>query len=613
MTNATETARWLRDLRRFLPLKSQFILSGNVRDLHTQYSGGDTVAAMPLQNVLADELAAAGYANVVVYQPLTGFHPMPMADRPPPDPSLLPALGVPDQGQIGQAGLDLLGTTIDRLAAYTGDPTALVIDFASRLIVRSDVLSPSEHQLFTRALIHSHTAQTRPCGKDRLPFFNTIIWVVEKEGDLPDWLIIANPRVRHIPIPSPDHIARRTVGRSLLKNWPGARDVPAANLSEAEQALVDETEGMLLIDLNAIAQLARTEGVDVGKVEDAVRRYKVGVTEDPWQKIDHERIRQASSFVETRIKGQRHAVTHMLDIVKRAVTGVGRTRRGAPRGIAFLAGPTGVGKTELAKTVTSLLFGDESAYIRFDMSEFSAEHADQRLIGAPPGYVGYDMGGELTNAIREKPFSVVLFDEIEKAHPRILDKFLQILDDGVLTSGRGERVYFSEALLIFTSNLGIFSLDETGHRVATIRPDEPLEEITVKVRLEIENHFKLVLNRPEILNRLGENIIVFDFIRPEIAMQIFDQLLKALVEAIGRAGFEIQVGERERAALRALCLADLSNGGRGIRNRLEALFVNPLSRALFDSGARSGERYEVEALSGDTTGALTLIKRSASS
>ena len=137
---------------------------------------------------------------------------------------------------------------------------------------------------------------------------------------------------------------------------------------------------------------------------------------------------------------------------------------GRPRGVAFLAGPTGVGKTELAKSVTQLLFGDESAYIRFDMSEFSAEHSDQRLIGAPPGYVGYDAGGELTNAVREKPFSVVLFDEIEKAHPRILDKFLQILDDGVLTSGRGDRVYFSESIIIFTSNLGIYSTAADGTR-----------------------------------------------------------------------------------------------------------------------------------------------------
>src|SRR5262249_8861233 len=160
-----------------------------------------------------------------------------------------------------------------------------------------------------------------------------------------------------------------------------------------------------------------------------------------------------------------------------------------------------------------------------DMSEFSAEHSDQRLIGAPPGYVGYDVGGELTNAVREKPFSVVLFDEIEKAHPRILDKFLQILDDGVLTSGRGDRVYFSEAFIIFTSNLGIYRLDRDGERIPNVTAEEPLRVIEAKVRTEIERHFMLTLGRPEILNRIGENIIVFDFIRPVIAVDIFNQIV----------------------------------------------------------------------------------------
>ena len=188
-------------------------------------------------------------------------------------------------------------------------------------------------------------------------------------------------------------------------------------------------------------------------------------------------------FVSGGSSGRDHAVTHMLDIVKRAVTGVGGVRRGGrPRGVAFLAGPTGVGKTELAKTITELLFGDESAYIRFDMSEFCAEHADQRLIGAPPGYVGYDAGGELTNAIRERPFSVVLFDEIEKAHPRILDKFLQILDDGVLTSGRGDRVYFSESVdrLHLQSRHLLGGPD--GDRSPNVIPGEPFEEVRAKVR-----------------------------------------------------------------------------------------------------------------------------------
>ncbi len=294
----------------------------------------------------------------------------------------------------------------------------------------------------------------------------------------------------------------------------------------------------------------------------------------------------------------------MLDIVKRAVTGVGGGRRGGrPRGVAFLAGPTGVGKTELAKTITSLLFGDESAYIRFDMSEFSAEHADQRLIGAPPGYVGYDAGGELTNAIREKPFSVVLFDEIEKAHPRVLDKFLQILDDGVLTSGRGDRVYFSEALIVFTSNLGIYKLTETGERALNVSPNEPYEAVKHKVEAEIERHFKFVLNRPEILNRMGENIIVFDFIRENVAQQIFEQMVSNTLADLKAQEVTISVSPKAMASLKALCLADLSNGGRGIRNQVEANLLNPMARALFDADAQPGSAYVVSALE---AGGLTL-------
>jgi ATP-dependent Clp protease ATP-binding subunit ClpA len=247
------------------------------------------------------------------------------------------------------------------------------------------------------------------------------------------------------------------------------------------------------------------------------------------------KLDQIEAFIRERVKGQDRAVRHMIDIVTRAVTGVGGARGGRPRGVAFLAGPTGVGKTELAKTTTELLFGDERAYIRFDMSEFSAEHADQRLIGAPPGYIGYDTGGELTNAVRERPFSVLLFDEIEKAHPRILDKFLQVLDDGVLTSGRGERVYFSESLIIFTSNLGMSAVGEDGQRRVNTSSADTYEEMEAKVRAEIERHFKLEIGRPELLNRIGENIIVFDFIRTALAEEIFATILKRTVVATKRS------------------------------------------------------------------------------
>jgi ATP-dependent Clp protease ATP-binding subunit ClpA len=240
------------------------------------------------------------------------------------------------------------------------------------------------------------------------------------------------------------------------------------------------------------------------------------------------------------------------------------------------------------------------------MSEFSAEHSDQRLIGAPPGYIGYDVGGELTNAVRERPFSVVLFDEIEKAHPRILDKFLQVLDDGVLTSGRGDRVYFSETLIVFTSNLGIYRQERDGSRVANVTLTDDFATIEHKVLEEIDSYFKTTLNRPELLNRIGDNILVFDYIRRDIAEQIFEQMVASTrKDILAGQGIEIEV---EAAALRRLaehCLSDLSNGGRGIRNKLETHFINPIARSVFDMGILAGGRIEIEDLRDDGAG-LTL-------
>ncbi|MBB2918655.1 AAA family ATPase [Cupriavidus alkaliphilus] len=590
--------RWMRDLLRFLPLKSQFVLSGNIRDLQACEVAPGIVTAQPLTAALCDNLREAGYAQVVVWDPISGFTVaegrtslvVPAEDT-------LRSLGLSPVDAAAPGGIDMLAATFERLVSLAGEPVALVVDFASRLTVRPETLSASEHNLFTRALVLAHQAKPRPAGAQRRPFFNTILWVVDKEGDLPDWLLIDNPRVRHIPVSKPDSASRRALSKVLLRGVPGAQEASPDVLAQADAAFVDGSEGLLLADMNAIATLARVENVPVGKIADAVRRYKVGVTEDPWLQIDREKIRNAEVFVRNRVKGQAHAVTHMLDLVKRAMTGVGSQRKGSrPRGIAFLAGPTGVGKTELAKTVTSLLFGDESAYIRFDMSEFSAEHADQRLIGAPPGYVGYDVGGELTNAIRERPFSVVLFDEVEKAHPRILDKFLQILDDGVLTSGRGDRVYFSEALIIFTSNLGIYRQDDMGERIANVQPGDAFETIQERVLAEIQRHFKLVLNRPEILNRIGENIIVFDFIRDDVGDEIFEQMVRAVLDDIAGEGITIELESESLAALRKRCLHDLSNGGRGIRNQIEAHLINPLARGLFDQNAKAGDHFVLTGL-----------------
>lgn len=605
-----DAPRWMRDLRRFLPLKSHFILSGNVRDRYPLVLGDGPAHLLPLVEYLVAQLAQAGIEHSIAYEPVHGFRLPPAFSRDASgDQAVFEALGLKfDESGSANVSPERFFQTLPKLVEDASQPIAVIADFASRLIQRPDHLVEGEHRGFTQALILSHRVDPKAHPKTGEPYFNPVIWIVEKDGDLPDWFTVDNPRIRHIPIPKPDHEVRRVVAEVLIATVPGGGTLDLQGQQATARRFVEATDGLRLLDLEGIAQVMRSEKVDAKDIDDAVRRYKLGVTEDPWLKIDRTKLRNAESSIRDRVKGQDRAVRHMLDIITRAATGVGGARGGRPRGVAFLAGPTGVGKTELAKTITELLFGDERAYIRFDMSEFSAEHADQRLIGAPPGYVGYDTGGELTNAIRERPFSVVLFDEIEKAHPRILDKFLQVLDDGVLTSGRGERVYFSESLIIFTSNLGISAIGEDGQRRANTSSSDTYEEMELKVRAEIQRHFKLEIGRPELLNRIGENIIVFDFIRPALAEEIFVTLLQRTLEDIRRVQrIDIKIGHAAHDALKVHCLRDLSNGGRGIRNFIESSFVNPLARLVFEMNVRPGESVLIVGVSAGPAG-VTLEK-----
>jgi hypothetical protein len=583
--------RWSMDLIRFLPIKSHFVLSGNIRDRYPWLIGEDRHVLLALKQFLAELLKKHGVEHVIAFDPLSGFS-IP----------LTVGLDIQQEYRFFKEHFDLSwdsrgnsAATIARMfellpafARFNQRPIAVLADFSSRYLIRPDIQTSDEHQRFTDSLILSLEVESRPCGDQARTLFNPIIWIADRDGDLPSWFVLGNPRLRSISVPAPDRSARQIVAKSLMQGIPGSRKLAENDRQAVERSFVEQTHGLMVVDMVAISELCRNEKVSIDRLDDGVRRFKLGVTENPWAKLDRQAIATADQFVAKRVKGQHHAVTKMLDIVKRSVIGISGSemRSGRPRGVAFLAGPTGTGKTELAKTVTELLFGDESAYIRFDMSEFSAEHSDQRLLGAPPGYVGYDAGGELTNAIREKPFSVVLFDEIEKAHPRILDKFLQVLDDGVLTSGRGERVYFSEAFLIFTSNLGLYRVNESGNRVPNASPSDDFEAMQSKVRSEISRFFKLEIGRPEILNRIGENIVVFDFIREEVAQQIFDMMLTGIFRQVEKVcGRPASISDAARISLSGLCLADLSNGGRGVRNQLESHLINPLARALFENTA----------------------------
>ncbi len=309
--------------------------------------------------------------------------------------------------------------------------------------------------------------------------------------------------------------------------------------------------------------------------------YRFGDERSPWEELSEARLTRVDQHLATRVLGQADAVTHVATMIVRAWLGLAglqhSARRSKPKGTLFFVGPTGVGKTELAKACAEFLFGDESACIRFDMSEYNHEHSDQRLVGAPPGYVGFEEGGQLTNSVRARPFSVLLFDEVEKAHGRVLDKFLQILEDGRLTDGRGETAWFSETVIIFTSNIGAATLP-----AAVDSPSAHVDHF----RNAVEEHFVQHLGRPELLNRLGDNIVVFQPISEQgMRLGILQKKLQPVVEHLReRWGVELDVGT---AALEHLTAqARVSHGGRGLLNAVERELLNPLARFLFERHAK---------------------------
>ena len=419
---------------------------------------------------------------------------------------------------------------------------------------------------------------------------------------MPTWLTLDNPRLKIIGIPKPDNEIREIIIRKLVKIFSDYKSMDPLNCKKYINLFVNQTEKMSACDLMAIVQFMQKENFKLYQIADTIRGYKLGIVENRWAKIPPENIHKGEEILKDRIKGQNQAIIKALDIIKRAYIGLSGAQQsnisGKPKGVLFFAGPTGVGKTELAKAITKLIFGSEQNYIRFDMSEFNHEQADQRFIGAPPGYVGYESGGELTNAVKQNPFSLILFDEIEKAHPRILDKFLQILEDGRLTDGRGDTVYFSETLIIFTSNLGVTNTSESGETQQLISPDEAdYKKVEEEINKAIKEFFIKEIKRPEILNRLGENIIVFDFIRPEAAKQIFNKMLENIKSKLSEDNkINIEINDEVNKKLLEECTKDLAMGGRGIGNKLEEIFINPLSRALFDNEIKEKESFIISEL-----------------
>ena len=586
---------WLREIDSLLAVHPQFVLSGNVRDRYRL-----PLPDLPLVDTITGALAAAlrnaGFDALLVHDVVDGYRVV--SD----DPEAAWAdvrelVGVDLRSERGD-DLGTLADVVRLFAAGGGRRMALVLDYASQMTGSVNELGPREHAFFASCLKLSHEAAPHiEPDADRRALYNPVFWIVEREHDLPAWLTAQNRGIRSIPVPWPG-LADREDTAALLTGAGRGED-----REHAAEHIAARTEGMTTASLFDIAALFADQQIPYTDAEDAVRVYTLGAAESPWRRgalAERLRAHDIESALSARVLGQPAAVTKAADILRRAVLGLSGAQAGAgssrPRGVLFFAGPSGVGKTELAKALTGLVFGSEDAYVRFDMSEFTSEHAGDRLVGAPPGYVGFEGGGELTNAIRRKPYALLLFDEIEKAHPRILDKFLQLLDDGRLTDGRGTTVHFSDTLVVFTSNLGMTrpARDGRGSRVATVTPEDAYDVIEAQVTDEIRRHFTEELNRPELLNRVGDNLVVFDFIRPPVAADIADLMLANIAARVeDSAGITVKVSDEAHAQLHELATADLSFGGRGIGNVLESRFVNPLARALFERQTVTGSTVEV--------------------
>ncbi|WP_381562115.1 AAA family ATPase [Streptomyces eurythermus] len=398
---------------------------------------------------------------------------------------------------------------------------------------------------------------------------NAVLCAVGDVGRLPGWFHQEDPRIATLHIGPPDPSERRLWLTWLRDEFNGAPDATRQDI----EALVGASDGMSGWEIEALARTSWLRGAPLQRPDKLLELHRLNVSVDPWTQLDRETVARAADVLGARVVGQAKAVDAVAAALQAAFVGVdfGGLGGARPRGAFFFVGPTGVGKTELAKTVAELMFGDQSAYARFDMSEYQQEHAAERLAGAPPGYIGHEQGGELTRRVQERPFSVLLFDEIEKAHPRVLDKFLQILEDGRLTDGRGQTAYFSQCLIIFTSNTGAEAVQDLLARSGDEVPYAELEEHFTHA---VEEKFRSI-GRPEIYGRLKPGVVVFDMLRREHVVKITDRLLGQLTESV-RERHQVELVADEQT-LHPWITGRMSDperqayGGRQIRNELEPL------------------------------------------
>ena len=333
-------------------------------------------------------------------------------------------------------------------------------------------------------------------------------------------------------------------------------------------------------------KLSRKLVVDEGQVADVVS----GWTKIPVRKLEEEeseRLKRLESILHERVVGQEEAVVAVSKAIRRGRVGLKDPKR--PIGSFLFLGPTGVGKTELCKTLAEAMFGTENALIRVDMSEYMEKHSVSRMVGSPPGYVGYDEGGQLSEKVRRNPYSVILFDEIEKAHPDVFNILLQVLDDGHITDAQGRKIDFKNTILIMTSNAGaenIISPKRLGF-MSQENEEERYKAMKDRVMAEVKRLFK-----PEFLNRIDE-IMVFHALNQEHMKEIVSIMLRSIIKRTARQmELDLVVKDEARAFLVEKGY-DEKYGARPLRRAIQNYLEDKLAEAVLDGEIKNGDKVFV--------------------
>jgi DNA polymerase III delta prime subunit len=599
MEDKLNLPKWHKELDTYRCVCSTFIIEGNVYDMQAMINEEtNQYRRVGIQQYLSTYFRQVGYKYIGFYNRIDGFSNIDELK------TFFPSLFCEGQGVLGRKKGDITNNeaiiAVRNVLQNNDVPSVIVIEFAAFLHSDPNRLEEAEIENWGSLFLGSLNNQVAKY-EDEEPLNNLLVLVTNKINDIPAWFYVSNPycKVIHISKPNKD-IRKRLFQRKAITLEDYNLMLNKGEVDVKADAFANLTEGFTNIELDGVIKLCKDRKISVLQIKKAIDLFKYGEQESRWDLLDINKIKNAQLFLGDSVIGQPHAVKKVTDVLFRSISGLSGIQSnsyGHPKGVLFFAGPTGTGKTEMAKKIAQLIFDDENAITRFDMSEYNLEHSNQRLIGAPPGYVGYSAGGQLTNAVKENPFSVLLFDEIDTAHPHIMDTFLQILEDGRITDSAGETVYFSECIIIFTSNVGMRMEGEEGTNnyvyPETISPDMPYMEIEEKLITNVASYFKYI-NRREIYNRIGGNLVVFDFIRREEAITILkkktDDIVKKLIE---EKGIELILTRQYLDTISERLSLNSEYGGRGVVTHIEECLVKPLGCLFVKENIYANKKIEI--------------------